>query len=143
MKEAQVHAEIQEIIEDALTHGQDPVASWIAHAVLIKHPCAEFEEAEFFTLAAGKYVRDAVRHVLSRYKVSTNDADPQLLLPGFKRLLKAYLIDRRGEQIVVAIERMTSGELTDKADELDAMAVGCQEHARELRRYLADRIVTA
>lgn len=143
MKEAQIHAEIQTVIEGALADGQDPVASWIAHSVLINHPCAEFEETEFFILAAGKYVRDAVRHVLSRYKASSKDTDPELLLPGFKRLIKAYLIDRDGEQKIVAIQRMTGFEIARKADEYDAMALGCRDHAAELRRYLSDRKASA
>lgn len=135
MKESEVYAEIQLIIDDALSNRQSPAATWIAHQILVSHPCAEFDEAEFFILSAGKFVRGAVRHVLNRYKAADGETDAQILLPGFKRLQKAYSIDRDGEQRVVSIYDMTFAEQMKKADDLVTTSNGLLEHAVELRRF--------
>ena len=66
--------------------------------------------------------------------------DPrQAELPGFARLLPAYIVMREGVETIVPTPQMTDYELDAKAAEYEAMAEGCLGHAAELRRYRAER----
>jgi hypothetical protein len=87
-------------------------------------------------------VRDTVREVLRRYKAAPEAPDPQIVLPGFERLQTGYLTERDGDQAIVPLSMMTTVELEAKAAELETMGMGCFQHAREIRRYIAQRPTT-
>lgn len=57
------------------------------------------------------------------------------VLPGYNRLQKAYSIKRGGVDCIVAIHKLTFEETNGKIRELQRLADGAQEHARELRRF--------
>ena len=102
---------------------------------------------KFFADATGSYlleikeatydsVRNRFRERINRYKVKPEvHADPQLVLPGFKRLQTMYCVERDGAQVAVKINKMTPDELDAKKAELRAMGAGCYEHADEIERY--------
>ena len=144
MSEQALYGEIEDAINTALEGGGTAPASWITQAVMQRHPGVDGPDASWMENQARRYVRRCVQKVLSRDKASAdNGGDPQLILPGFDYLQKRYTFERDGEQVVVSIEHATLADLRARAEELDRMAVGCQRHAREIRRYVDDAQASA
>lgn len=137
--QSDLFVEVCKIIDDTVDKGQQTQASWIATSVITKHPEITGNDSDFYTLCAREHVRDTVRSALRRYKPQAGDSDPNLVLPGFKRLLKAYPIEREGDQVIVPIDQLSDPELDAKINELRAMGEGCFEHADELTRYKGQR----
>lgn len=139
MNDAALMSEIETMVQGGINAGEVVAAAWITHGVMMNHSEAEGRDADWLTGNARRHVRACVQKVLGRYKASESvEGDPQLALPGFSRLQKAYLIERNGEQVIVPIDQMTPDELLERAAEYERMAAGCQEHAREIKRYVAD-----
>ena len=130
--------EIERVIE-VTTGRKHP--EWITEAVMQNHTAPEGEDGEFFIFTARSYVREAVGKILGRAKLSAALVpDTQLVLPGFSRLQKEYLVDDEdGTTVSVPVEEMSDAQLLAKRDELRAMAEGCQQHADEIERYVEER----
>lgn len=135
-EQASVIAEVQWCLEQCLARGEPVRAEWLAQQVLARHPNHEGEDAGWYTRRAYEALRAAVRIVTQRYapKSAMSDEDRALVLPGFKHLQTAYLVNRGGTQHVVPLGQMTTGELEGKEQELRRMGAGCFEHADELAR---------
>jgi hypothetical protein len=96
----------------------------------------DLEEFGFFSLSAQKWTRETVTKALKHYDCKLEEAtDPQLVLPGYEYLQRAYSVSRGGENVIVPIDHLTDAEIDARADELDAMATGAAKHAEELRKY--------
>lgn len=76
------------------------------------------------------------------FEVESERRSDQQVLPGYARILTGYSIVR-DEPEWVPTEQCTDEELLAKADQLDAMARGAEEHADELRRYVRERRAAA
>lgn len=122
---------------ESMVNGETP-KNWLIQAVLKKHQRIEGPDAEMAFACMRETVANRVNKYFSALKANQIN-DPQLPLPGFKRLQQRYVITRRGQQAIVAIHNMTDAEIEAKAIEMDMMAEGCREHARELRRYIRRR----
>ncbi|MCH8517495.1 MAG: hypothetical protein LAT68_14310 [Cyclobacteriaceae bacterium] len=88
------------------------------------------------------YVRRMVSSMFNRYKASAqtdDEVDGQLVLPGYKRLQRRYLVHEGTESLAVRVEEMTDEQLLEKAVELRQMGAGCFQHAREIDRYMSER----
>lgn len=132
--------EVRQVIDRALATGLEAPAKWVAQTVLSNHVGIEGEDKDFFVVCANHHVRDTVRAALRRFKPEAGaETDPQLVMPGFDRLQKAYLVERHDEQVVVPIDQLTDAEIDAKAVEYERMAKGCMRHAEELRRYIGSR----
>ena len=133
--------EIEHEIE-GLRAGHSPVLNpdWITKAVLNRHPDLSGGDADFFAYNAREHVRGEVRRQLNRYKLKPElEADRQLVLPGFARLQDTTSCYARSEHVAVHIDSMTPGESRAKYSELQAMAAGVLEHAKEFRRYFRSK----
>lgn len=109
---------------------------WITQAVMSKHSDVEGNDTDFYQCCARAEVRTQVRKRLSQYKASADTTvDRQIVLEGFERLQKRYLIAENGEQVAIRIQDMTEEQLQVKANEYRAMGVGCFQHADEIDRY--------
>lgn len=140
MKQSDLIAEVQALIEARLAAGQDTPQPWAIEAILMAHPGIEGADAPLYRLCAREHIGVTVRQVLRRLRPDTEDVPPeQLPLPGFKHLQQGYLIERNSVSTVVKTEDLTDEEIERKAAEYDQMAVGCREHAEELRRYARTR----
>lgn len=108
--------------------------------MLERHRHIHGRDAGWYRLCAYDQVRDVVRQAFRRFKPDRKgETDKQLLLPGFERLQKRYLVSRQGQQMAVRIEQLSDDEAAAKVAELLGMAHGCTEHAKELKRYHAKR----
>lgn len=143
MKQSDLEREIRDVVETTLAHGDLPRANWLTHEIVASHHPDGAEFPDFDRLCAYGHVRATLRNVIRRYKtVPDEEVDPQIVLPGFERLQRAYLVEREIEgevtQIPVPLDQMNGEEILAKVSELRRMAAGCEKHALELERYHAD-----
>lgn len=138
--EKDLFTEVCAVIDRTLAGGTPAVAAWITQQVLLEHPGLEGDDRDFYDCCAKGHVRNEVRRALRRFTPQESaDVDPQLVLPGFKRLQKAYLVERQGEHQVVPTESLSDAEIEAKAVEHERMSEGNLLHADELRRYAKTR----
>ncbi|MBN3756040.1 hypothetical protein G3N95_24070 [Paraburkholderia sp. Tr-20389] len=128
-----LNCEIDEVIE--ATVGKKP-PDWITEVVMQRHNQPDGEDRDFYLVCARGYVRSMVGKRLGRAKLSTAIVpDEQLVLPGFTRVQKEYLIEEEGVTVSIPIDDMTDEQIAEKEAELTVMGTGCFEHAAELQRY--------
>jgi hypothetical protein len=144
----QLAAEIRGIIEKGIAEGQPMPATELAAAVLALHPLpAPYDGTnvrDFVSFACYWLVREQVHKILANMK--TRRDQRQNMLPGFERVLPAYIVMRAaitGELVetIVPTGQMTTAELEAKAVEYDTMADGCRQHAQQLRKLALSRAV--
>ncbi len=62
-------------------------------------------------------------------------APEELLLPGFKRLQRRYVLQRDSQSCIIGIDYMTPEELDAKEKEHRQMAIGHIQHAEEIHSF--------
>jgi len=135
--------EISEVIESTLAEGNPTPAAWVANAVVQRHQRPDGADADFYLLCAHHHVRKLVQSALRRFNPSSDGStDERLLLPGFERLQRFYLVTRDDDQVAVPIGQMSNGEIASKITELKAMSRGCMELADDLTKYRSNRPVS-
>lgn len=130
----ELQAEIEQVIE-SMQNAPRPHPDWITQSVIANHPAIDGDDCDFYQCCTRNSVRDAVRKRLNKYKADGKEPDKQIVLEGFERLQKWYLMDEGGEQVAVSIQHMTRDQVLAKAEEQERMGAGCYQHAEELRRY--------
>jgi hypothetical protein len=133
--------EVSQVIEEAIAGGRSMPATEIVALVLERHPLPPPYDAagvrDFVTLACTWMVREQVHKILATLK--RKNLRGQAQLPGFARLLPAYIVIRNDVEMIVVTPQLTDAEIETKALEYEAMAEGCLLHAGELRRYALER----
>lgn len=130
--------EIRDMTDSSVHRGVSVNPDWVTKQIIDQHSEITGDDSDFYLCTSKETVRDQVRKQLNRFKLSPDKAlmaDPQIVLPGFERLQRAYLIDIGEQQIAVPIEKMTFQQRQRKVAELRAMGAGCYLHANELERY--------
>lgn len=130
--------EVKETVEDLVDQGQVVKTDWVTQSIVKQHAGITGDDAEWYQLCAFGHIRYLVRQRLRLFKVTLEDPDDQVVLPGFDRLQNAYLTERDGDHVVVPIGQLTVNEIREKIGELRRMGDGCHRHADELERYLSD-----
>ncbi len=130
--------EIAALIDGRLANGDIVQAAWIVQEIMLKHTDISGGDTDWYRTQTRRQVASRVRAVVSRYKPA-DTTDPQLVLPGFERVQKAYPVMRGDEHVIVETPRMTDEEIDEKIAELRRMSDGCRLHANELHRYKLDR----
>lgn len=144
MTESDLEKEVREIIRRRVDSGQVAAATWLTQNIVGQHEDIEGSDAEWYQLCAYAHIRSVVRRCVQQYKESPEMVDQQMLLSDmFKRVQKAYCIEREKEQVVVPIGLLSGDELDSKIESLRKMGDGCYEHADELIRYKNQRQLAA
>lgn len=89
-----------------------------------------------------EHVHRVVNQMINSYKVQpeTDDqVDGQLVLPGYQRLQRRYLVKEDGATFAVQVQALKDDQLYEKAAELRNMGEGCFLHADEIERYVEER----
>lgn len=137
-KIGQLAKEIRAIVDGRIKRNMPVQPDWVVKEILDSHQEITGNDSDFYFCVAREAIRDQVRKQINRFRLSQEQAvaiDKQIVLPGFERLQRAYLIEIRGKQIAVPLEKMTSLQRQAKIAELQAMGDGCFQHAEELERY--------
>ncbi len=138
--ETNLFEEVSSIVTGMIEANGSAQPAWVTQQVLKKHKRISGADKAFYVLCAAEHVRDSVRRVLRKYRPDPeSETDPQLVLPGYDRLQRAYLVNRGNEQVVVRIDLLTDEEIDAKIAEYQRMAAGLKKHANELRRYKQKR----
>lgn len=140
MKQADLVAEVQVLVEGRIDQGLSTEKAWLTHEILNRHQDLSGDDADWYRLCGYEHVGDTVGAVVRRYRPGKEGPDPQITIPGFEYLQKAYAIERDGRPTIVPIAQLSDDEVRGKAAELRGMAAGCHQHADELERFLSDRI---
>jgi hypothetical protein len=130
-------AEVSRVIEDAIREERSMPATEIVRVILARHVPDPARVGDFVALACYWMVREQVHKILATMR--RKNLPHQAELPGFARLLPAYIVVREEVETIVVLPQMSDEELEAKAREYEAMAEGCLEHAGELRRYARER----
>src|ERR1044072_1383369 len=142
MTETDLEREVRALIRERVDKGRIASATWATEAVVSQHASISGDDKEWCEVCAYAHIRTVVRRCVQKYKEL--DADEQLLLGDeFKRVQKAYLVERKKKQVIVPITLLTREELEAKVIELRKMGDGCYEHADELGRYIRERRAVA
>jgi hypothetical protein len=142
MDSTNINAEIHKLIDLKIDAGNVVQVHLIAQEVLANHDAIQGDDADWYRVCTFKEVCRIAKSAIGKFKAD-DTTEQQLLFPGFKNLCRAYPIDRGGEQVLVPVEQCTDGELNARADELEKMAKGCRDHAREIREFIIARSVPA
>ena len=130
-------AEVAELVERGLSEGRTVQAASLVGAVISRHERIEGEDKDFYLICAWSHVRVVVRQILRRYKGEpAAEPDQQIVMPGFQRLQRGYLVERGKGSMLVPTKQLRNDELEARAEEYGRMAEGCNLHALELRRYI-------
>jgi hypothetical protein len=140
MNVTDIEREVRAIIRERIDKGRNTAASWLTQAVVRNHTQISGEDEAWYQVCAYEHIRTVVRKCVQRYKESPVAEDnPQMTLEGFEHLQKAYLVERKGKQVVVPIHKLLVEEIDSKIDELRKMGTGCFAHADELGYYKNER----
>jgi hypothetical protein len=131
-----ISAEILGMIESEIAVGRCPQPAWLVHAVVTswRNPPSG-PDADKWLLCGYGHVRTIVRQVV-RSRRSDKDDDAQLVLEGFQRLHRWYIVPRGGEQTIVAVDRLTVEEALMIIEELNRSKRGLDIHIDEMQRYI-------
>ena len=119
-------------------------ATWVVEAICKEHLDGlisdNTDDRQFWNYCGRAWVRREVTSIIGRRAGDKTDRGTprQIELPGFDRdhLQDYYMVTRNGEEVGIAVTRLTNRELEVKCRQLVAMADTCREHAAEIRRYL-------
>lgn len=142
MNESQLFAEVSEIVKSKIEAGQVVVQPWLVQHVIQSHSEIQGGDSDFYLLCAHGYLPHVVKNVLRHWKddpAKQRERDAQMVLDGFERLQRAYLVRRDDDSVLVPINQLTYDEGMAKVREYERMAAGCKLHSEELRRYFAGR----
>lgn len=131
-------AEINAMVLDNLNAEIAVHPNFVTTQILEKRKDIKGKDTDFYQCVAYAQVRHEVGNCIRRLKITPESAvipDPQLILPGFVRLQKAYLVDNDGIQMAIPITKMSRKQRFEKINELRVMGDGCYQHADELERY--------
>jgi hypothetical protein len=143
MDETSITAEVRKFIADKIDNKQTIQIEWLTQEIINSKNDIEGADVPFYVVCARKSVKEIVKRCVGKYDAMKPQTDEQILLPGFDHLQVAYTVERGGGIVLVPVEMLSDGELEARALEYEAMAKGCRDHAREIRKYIKERAIAA
>lgn len=137
-----LYAEIRKFIQDRIDAGIILRAEWVTAEILGAKEEPECADADFYLICARNHIAEIVKKCIGKYSPKPT-TDAQLVLKGFEHMQSGYLVEREGVRVLVPTDLLSDAELLARAEEYDAMAVGCRAHAREIRDFVERRQVAA
>jgi hypothetical protein len=136
--------QVRELIEKYVANGESLHAAWLVTEVVNSWVPAGGADAEKWTISGYANVRDIVRKQVQRYKPDEQESDDDtqpLLLPNYKKVHRAYLIERGGKQTIVPVDKLTVAEALGIIDELTRCETGLRLHRNELMHYIDEVLI--
>lgn len=136
-----LYAEVRKFIQDRIDAGVILRAEWVTAEILGSKSDPECDDADFYLICARNHIAEVVKKCIGKYQSKPVSDAP--VLKGFEHMQSGYLVEREGVRVLVPTDMLTDAELLARADEYDAMAVGCRAHAREIRDFVERRALAA
>lgn len=133
-----LYSEIRKFIQDRMDAGIILRAEWVTAEILGQKEEPDCEDADFYLICARNHVAEIVKKCIGKYRPKAV-TDTQIILPGFEHMQSGYLVEREGVRVLVPTDMLTDAELLARAEEYDAMALGCRAHAKEIRDFVERR----
>lgn len=137
-----LYTDVRDFIQSRLDAGLILRAEWVTTEILAAKQEPECEDADFYLICARNHISEVVKRCIGKYSAKPT-TDEQLKLPGFEHMQKAYQVERDSVRLLIPTDALTDAELLARAEEYDAMAVGCRAHAREIRDFVERRQAAA
>jgi hypothetical protein len=135
-----IYTEVRKFVQDRIDSAIITRVEWLTSEYIGSKDKVEGEDLPFYQTCALAHVNEVVKSVVGKFEPKKTRADDQMIFPGFNHMQKAYTIHRDGVRLLVPVELLTDNEIDARADEYDAMAQGCRDHARELREFKTARL---
>lgn len=143
MSQAQLSAEINNLLDALQEEGREWHATWITHEICNRHSegLADNDHRDFWRHCGySDCRREVTRCINRRAGDNPKEADlAQLKLPGYEHLQRYYVVKRDDEDVGVPIYDLTDDEVAGKAAMYRAMGTACFAHAKELERFREQR----
>lgn len=133
-----LYSDVRKFIQSKLDAGLILRAEWVTAEIIAGKQEPECDDADFYLICARNHIAEVVKRCIGKYSAKPA-TDAQLTLTGFEHMQKAYQVERDGARLLVPTDLLTDSELLARAEEYDAMAIGCRAHARELRDFVERR----
>ena len=138
----EIDSKAQEMLDN---NGKHIHKGWLVNAVMRDHDSITGDDADFAVCLAHAHVTKRVEHYFRRIKEAEQEGgtDDQLILPGYEKLQRRYIVTRDEAQVGIDVWDLTDDELDAKAHEHRAMGRGHFQHADELDRFRAERAASS
>jgi hypothetical protein len=143
--------EVASVVNGRLERGIIVYPEWLKQEMLSRHSDIHGEDKDWYLVCASDALEVAIKEFLSKTARKEREHDPDEddetcgtgTFPGFPKIQRGYLVVRAGKRGMIPTAQLTTAELLEKADRYDSMGEGCREHARQLRRFAAERAMEA
>lgn len=135
-----ISAEILGMIEGEVAVGRCAQPAWVVHAVVSSWDPPGGRDADKILLCCYGHVRTIMRQVV-RSRRPDNDEDAQLVLDGFQRLHRWYIVPRDGDPTIVGVDHLTVAEGLAIIEELNRSKRGLDIHIAEMQRYIDEVLI--
>ena len=136
----QLTDEIRQVLNRLADNRQQWRANMIATEIVSNHEHELQGDAFFSRHNNWENTRREVNRVMkSMADIEPEETSNQLVLEGFEKLQKYYMVTRDDERVGVYIYDMTVRELMDKKNELKAMRRGLEIHEDEIDRFISQQ----
>lgn len=112
---------------------------WLVYDVVRAHGDISGEDVEIAKFAIFELARRGVEKYFNRLSKAEAMPQEQLFLPDLPLVRREYLVKRKGQIVGVPTNKMEVQELWGKVGELRKLAIGANEHADQLVRYIEMR----
>ena len=136
--QGQLEREIGEMVQRSILNNEPVQATWLTHAIVNRHCEISGDDTGWYRLCAYGHVRETVRRAVRKFQPGEPERNEDLFkegVPGFKKVQPAYSVKRDGEYYIVPIQLLTFDEFTQKAEEMNRMIGGLQDHRDQILRY--------
>lgn len=133
-----VKKEVTSFIAAKVDNGEIINLGTLVHEIVARKSGITGPDADFHRSCTFHVVHDVSKACVARYNAKSQKAQT-IPLPGFEYLQVAYPVTRNKISLLVPIEQMRDDELLKRAEEYRRMGSGCNQHAKEIRGYVAKR----
>lgn len=136
----QLTDEIKEVLNRLAENQQEWRANLITTEIVSNHEDELVGDAYFSRHNNWENTRREVNRTIKQMADIQPEGDQgQLVLEGFERLQKYYMVTRDDERVGVHIYDMTKEELIQKKSELRSMRKGLEVHEDEIDRFISQQ----
>lgn len=142
MNNQELETMARDLIAKKLAHGDEVQMTWAVKELIDGAGEISGDGVNFYSFCTREHIYRIVKKAVEKYEQAgdENDDEKQMKMVGFEYLQVAYTVLRNDQRVLVPIDCIADLQLLARATEYDAQAEGYKAHAREIRRYVAQRV---